>query len=255
MVPAVEAAFGYAGFFVRDQRTEIRPDQELGWNQEYSRPPQKAAATKAAICSLAVVALHSNSDMTSTIEMPCDGCGQASSPGHIAERLKRLEWSTRYRPVHIQTLLLCATSQREEREFLYSPRCDFRGEAGRVLEVAAIATDGKSAEIVQAEFQRAGFFLTPVLECAFETESQDGAKRLSLLEQRLPAMGTRIRRSLKPKRVVLISRELEPVTEKIAAMELGCPMVLDGGKPFGLDGPNAGEAVRRLRKALTIRVD
>jgi hypothetical protein len=193
--------------------------------------------------------------MTSTIEMPCDGCGQASSPGHIAERLKRLEWSTRYRPVHIQTLLLCATSQREEREFLYSPSCGFSGEAGRVLEVAGIAADGKPAEIVQAEFQRAGFFLTPVLECALEPELKDGAKRLSLLEQRLPALGTRIRRSLKPKRVVLISRELEPVTEKIAAMELGCPMVLDGGKPFGLDGPNAGEAVRRLREALTIRVD
>ena len=255
MVPAVEAAFGYAGFFVRDQRTEIRPDQELGWNQEYSRPPQKAAATKAAICSLAVVALHSNSDMTSTIEMPCDGCGQASSPGHIAERLKRLEWSTRYRPVHIQTLLLCATSQREEREFLYSPRCDFSGEAGRVLEVAGIAADGRSAEIVQAEFQRAGFFLTPVLECALEPELKDGAKRLSLLEQRLPALGTRIRRSLKPKRVALLSVELEAVAGKIAAMQLECPVVLDSGRPFALDGLNGHEAAKRLREALAIRID
>src|SRR5580693_4630430 len=103
--------------------------------------------------------------MTSSIEMPCDGFGQISSPGHIAERLKRLEWSTRYRPVHIQTLLLCAASQPEEREFMYSPICDFSGEAGRVLEVAGIVANSKSAEIVQAEFQRAGFFLTPVLEC------------------------------------------------------------------------------------------
>jgi hypothetical protein len=193
--------------------------------------------------------------MTNSMDLPCDGCGQASSPGHIAQRLQRLEWSTRYRPVHIHTLLLCAASQSEEREFLYSPRCDFSGEAGRVLEVAGITAAGKSAEIVQAEFQRAGFFLTPVLECALEGELQDGARRLSLLEQRLPAMGTRIRRSLKPKRVALISTELESVAGKIAAMELGCPVVLDGGKPFALDGPNAGEAVRKLREALAIRVD
>ena len=193
--------------------------------------------------------------MTSSIEIPCDGCGQAASPEHIAERLKRLEWSTRYRPVHIQTLFLCAASQPEEREFLYSPSCDFSGEAGRVLEVAGIGADGKSVETVQAEFQRAGFFLTAVLECAFETESQGGAKRLSLLEQRVPAMGTRIRRSLKPKRVALISEGLEPVAKIIAAMQLGCPLILDEGKPFALDGANAGESARRLREALASRVD
>lgn len=174
---------------------------------------------------------------------------------HIAQRLQLLEWSTRYRPVHIQTLLLCATSQREEREFLYSPRCDFSGEAGRVLEVAGIAAEGKSAEIVQAEFQRTGFFLAPVLECAFEKESQESTKLLALLEQRLPAMGTRIRRSLKPKRVALISTKLEPVAGKIAAMELGCPVILDSGKPFAMDGSNAQEAARRLREVLAMRID
>lgn len=124
-----------------------------------------------------------------------------------------------------------------------------------MLEVAGIAAAGKTAETVQAEFQRAGFFLTPVLECAFETESQGGAKRLMLLEQRLPAMGTRIRRSLKPRRVALISVELEAVAQRIAAMELGCPLVLDEGKPFGLDGLNGQEAARRLREALAIRID
>jgi hypothetical protein len=192
--------------------------------------------------------------MTNSIDLLCDGCGQISSPGHIAERLKRLEWSTRYRPVHIHTLLLCAASQSEEREFLYSPSCDFSGEAGRALEVAGISAAGKTVDTVQAEFQRAGFFLTPVLECAFETESEGGAKRLQLLEQRLPAMGTRIRRSLKPKRVALISMELEAVAQKIAAMELGCPVILDEGKAFALDGLNGHEAGRRLREVLAIRV-
>jgi hypothetical protein len=124
-----------------------------------------------------------------------------------------------------------------------------------VLEVAGIAADGKTAEIVQAEFQRAGFFLTPVLECALEPELKDGAKRLSLLEQRLPALGTRIRRSLKPKRVALLSMELEAVAGKIAAMQLGCPVVLDSGRPFALDGLNGHEVAKRLREALAIRID
>lgn len=208
------------------------------------------------VCSLAFVGLHSKPYiMTNSMNLPCDGCGQISTTAHIADRLKRLEWSTRYRPVHIHTLLLCAASQPGERAFLYSPRCDFSGEAGRVLEVAGIAANSKSAKIVQAEFQRAGFFLTPVLECAFETESQDRAKRLSLLEQRLQALGTRIRRSLKPKRVALISVELGAVAQKIAAMDLGCPVILDEGKPFCLEGLDGHEAARRLREALAIRVD
>jgi hypothetical protein len=76
-----------------------------------------------------------------------------------------------------------------------------------------------------------------------------------LLEQRLPAIATRIRRSLKPKRVVLISRILEPLVEKFGAMQLRCPIVLHEGKPFVLDGLNAEKAIARLREALAIRTD
>jgi hypothetical protein len=202
------------------------------------------------------------------MNMPCDGCGQISSPAHIAQRLQRLEWTTRYRPVHIQTLLLCAASPRTEKDLLYSPTCEFQDEAGMLLELAGISAAGKTREAVLAEFQRAGFFLTHVMECAFERERRDDSngpetgdsndsalRERRLLEQRLPAMATRIRRSLKPKRVVLISRMLEPLVEKIEAMQLECPIVLHDGKPFILDGSNAGEAVARLREALAIRTD
>jgi len=189
------------------------------------------------------------------MDLPCDGCGQIASPAHIAQRLQRLEWSTRHRPIHIQTLLLCATSQKEERDFLYSPRCEFGGEAGRVLEVAGISVTGKTWDTVQAEFQRSVFFLTAILECAVDANSQEGARLLSLLEQRLPAMARRIRQSLRPKRVVPISGALGPLVERIAALELRCPLVLDGGKPFALDGADAGSATNRLRQALAIQMD
>ena len=198
----------------------------------------------------------------------CDGCGQISSPAHIAQRVQRLEWTTGYRPVHIQTLLLGTASSLKEKDFLYSPSVEFQGEAAKLLEVGGISAAGKTREAVLAEFQRAGFFLTHVLECAFDTESPDDSngpetsdsndsalRERRLLEQRLPAMATRIRRSLKPKRVVLISRMLEPLVERIEAMQLECPIVLHDGKPFILEGSNAGEAVARLREALAIRMD
>ena len=186
--------------------------------------------------------------MTSSIELPCDGCGQIASAEHIARRLQRLEWTTRYRPVHIQTLFLGGASPGKAEEFLYSPHGGFQGEAAALLEVAGVATGGKKAEAVHAEFQRAGFFLTHILECPVENESS--AALSALMEQRLAVVAVRIRRSLKPKRLVLISRALETILEKIAALQLGCPLVLDEGKPFALDGPDTLKAIANLRGAI-----
>jgi len=182
---------------------------------------------------------------------PCDGCGQIASPEHMARRLQRLEWATRYRPVHISTLLLGAFSPREERDFLYSPGGEFHGEAALLLKALGIANAGKTADAVHAEFQRAGFFLTHVLECPLENALEDRANAASLMARRLGAAGVRIRRSLKPKRIVLISEALEPVLAAIQALELGCPLVLDRGKPYALDSSLGETAVASLRDTLS----
>jgi hypothetical protein len=188
--------------------------------------------------------------MTSSIELPCDGCGQIASTEHTARRLQRLEWATRYRPVHIHTLFLGSASPQKQEEFLYSPNGEFQGEAGRLLEAAAVSTTGKTAEAVHAEFQRVGFFLTHVLECPIENESGPAHVLPLLMEQRLTAVAVRIRRSLKPKRVVLISRALETILEKFVALQLGCPLVLDDGRPFALDESDTQKAATRLRGAV-----
>ncbi len=188
--------------------------------------------------------------MNTTKAMVCDGCGQEASAEHITRRLQRLEWATRYRPVHINTLLLGAFSPQEENDFLYAPSGEFRGEAAFLLDAVGVSTVGKAAEAVHAEFQRAGFFLTHVLECPLDTSTGQEAEAVALLTKRLPAVATRIRRSLKPKRVVLISRALGPILEKILGLELGCPVVLDNGKHFELDGPETEKAVARLQEAL-----
>jgi hypothetical protein len=44
--------------------------------------------------------------------------------------------------------------------------------------------------------------------------------------------------------------ELETILEKIAALQLGCPLVLDDGKPFVLDGSDTQKAVANLRGAV-----
>jgi hypothetical protein len=181
-----------------------------------------------------------------TIELPCDGCAQAASPEHIARRLQRLEWTTRYRPVHIATLLLGAVSPQNDADFLYSGK--FAGEAALLLEVAGITAEGKTPEMVLAEFQRGGYFLTHVLECPLNG-SEEGAAT-SFLTQRVGPVLARIRRSLRPKRALLFDPRLAPFLERISSAELGCPAVLDAGKPFAL-GASGDGALVRLRAALS----
>jgi hypothetical protein len=190
--------------------------------------------------------------MTNTSPLRCDGCGQSASAKHIARRLDRLEWATRYRPVHIGTLFLGAIAAESDAEFLYAENGQFAGQAGILLEASGLSSVGKSAEATLAEFQRGGFFLAHVLECPLERGTNDIAAARELLDQRLPAALARIRRSWKPKKLVPISQLLEPLIGSLAHVDLGCSIVLDGRKPFALDGNAADVAITCLREALSV---
>src|SRR5262249_27959412 len=145
--------------------------------------------------------------MPKQVGLRCDGCGQVASPEHMGRRLRRLEWATRFRPVHIRALLLGAVSPREDNEFLYTPGGQFHGEAGMLLHAVGIHPEEKPAEAVQMDFQAAGIFLGHVLECPLEnglstmTDGPDGegrrrkaaATREELLRERLPLVASRIR--------------------------------------------------------------
>ena len=102
-----------------------------------------------------------------------------------------------------------------------------------------------------AEFQRQGFFLTHVLECPLDREAAgvEEAARV-IVEKQLPATLARIRRSLKPKRLVLVSSALHTAVTKVTAGICGCPVMSDEGKAFALDGADSGIAASRLRMAL-----
>jgi len=173
-----------------------------------------------------------------------------ASAEHIARRLQRLEWTTRYRPVHISTLFLGAFSPQNEKDFLYAPGGEFQGEAALLLEAVGISTTGKAAEAVHTEFQRAGFFLAHVLECPLEDVNGLPSEAQRALKTRLPAMATRIRRSLKPKRVMAVTEALAPVVEDVLMLDLGSPLLLDNGKPFRLGNFAEAAGIEKFREVL-----
>jgi hypothetical protein len=176
----------------------------------------------------------------------CDGCGQGTGSEHIAKRLWRLEQTTRYRPIHIQVVFLSVQSPADANSFLYGAEQGFQGEAAQLLNAVHIETAGRTSETVLTEFQRKGFLLTHVLECA----AGNGANEFDLvgaMKKRLPNVLRRLRASLRPKRVIVISKDMAPVVAELKSAQIVAELLLDGDAPFDLT--DAG-SVRRLSSAL-----
>lgn len=179
-----------------------------------------------------------------------------ASPEHIARRLRRLEWATRYRPVHIRVLLLGAAAPREDTDYLYSPGGEFRGEGGQLLGAVGIPTAGKATEAVQAEFQAAGFFLAHILECPVESgrSVEAGATSVEeLLRKHFRSVASRIRRSLKPKSVILVTEMPQTLVQDMLSMDLGCPVLLHDGRPFSIGSAAKDPEISALRAVLDSR--
>ena len=183
--------------------------------------------------------------MVSITTVICDGCGQGTTYEHIARRLARLEQTTRYRPIHIQAVFLSAQSPSNDAAFLYSGRGSFDGEAAALLDVVQIEKNGREADAVLAEFQRRGYFLTHMLECA--PENGDTVDFNEPLRRKLPSIFKRLRTSLKPRKVFVISPELSAVCDDLKTAQTEAELILDGTKPFDLTDP---QSVDRLRARL-----
>jgi hypothetical protein len=186
--------------------------------------------------------------MAETVVLRCDGCGQVANAQHMARRLTRLAWTTRFRPIHIQALVLAGLAPQADGDFLYTPEGAFGGEAARLLQAAAISAEGKARETALGEFQKLGLMLVHVLECPLE-DGVPESQVPTLIDRQLGAAMARIRRSLKPKRVVLVSRELAAFSRKLHEAELGCmvlpeaPGVFFASAQSDMDGFRAALAV------------
>jgi hypothetical protein len=185
--------------------------------------------------------------------LPCDGCGQFAPPAHIARRLKRLEWATCYRPVHIQTLLLGGIVPSQQSSYLYAESELFSGEAAQLLQALEISTEGKDRDTVLNEVQKRGLLLIHVLECPLEGRLSP-AEVQALLERQLLATLVRVRRSLKPKRVLLFTKELGMVADKLTEGALERPVLTDNGKAFDLIEGSESSQFRAFRQALSSEI-
>ncbi|HKF24460.1 MAG TPA: hypothetical protein VKB24_00750 [Candidatus Acidoferrum sp.] len=180
----------------------------------------------------------------------CDGCGQPADATHLARRLKRLENMTRYRPIHVQALFLGAASPAADREYLYSAEGEFRGEGQALLRALGVDPAGKPVEAALAEFQRHGYLLAHILECP-GPEGAPEALTL-LLGKRGAILAARIRRSLKPKKLVLLGRELDVLGESLGKELPGVEMVRpEQGGSFRLEDVATGVLAAALAGAVT----
>jgi len=187
--------------------------------------------------------------MTTPLSLTCDGCGQLAPPAHLARRLQRLEWTTRYRPLHIQVLLLGGISPEADPAFLYFPNGSYDGEAANLLGALGISREGRSPDAILTDFQKRGLLLTHVLECPLEPGVTPSIAR-QLLEKQLPAAIVRIRRSLKPKRLVLFSGELAALMTRFTQAAVGCPVLTGSYGLLSLDPAPNDAQVNEFRRVL-----
>ena len=134
----------------------------------------------------------------------CDSCGLPASPLHIADRLARLQLATRYRPVHISTLLICTAPPARLEDDLYAwerqaASTESRSYLASLLACTGIAAEKSPAEQL-AEFQRLGFYLARLVECPL----QSSAKQADLAQRFGPTLLKRIQLSYKPRRIALL---------------------------------------------------
>jgi hypothetical protein len=182
--------------------------------------------------------------MQNVTQVICDGCGQPASAEHIARRLKRLESMTRYRPIHVQVLFLGAASPANAEDYLYSARDAFRGEGAILLQALHLEDAGRSLEATLADFQRRGYLLAHLLDCS-DTLSAEQVSR-EALARRIPATLTRIRRSFKPKRLVLLGQELAEFIPRFMAANLDAALILQDGRPFEWNQMSANALTKEL---------
>ncbi len=177
--------------------------------------------------------------------LACDGCGLPASPQHIAERLSRLELSTRFRPVHIGVLFVAlAPSVRPEDEF-YGP-LESKEFTEPFLEALGIhsSTDQASPEsdahaIDSArlvEFQRRGYYLAYLSECPIPENEEPTASTIARLS---PTLIRRIRFNYRPKQIAPLGQELFPLVEMLRIAGIGPTLTLDQG--LVLPAPRTGD--------------
>ena len=182
----------------------------------------------------------------------CDGCGLPASPDHLAARMQRLEWATRFRPVHIHLLFISlAPMPRLEDDFYGPPESrdffdPFMSALGILPEAGKPAGESNGREAGTSrliEFQRRGYYLTHLSECAPIAEhpanlGPDANAAREVISRLAPTLIKRIRFNYKPKHIALLGANLGALIEVFR--QAGISSLLDFNEAAPLTVPNAG---------------
>jgi hypothetical protein len=155
----------------------------------------------------------------------CDGCGAPADETHIRERIERLEMPTRFRPIHIQVLLLGDAPPVRIEDYFYRPLRDGESRSAgakdffiEMLHEAGITPDAAATEeAALAEFQRRGFYLADAIECPVATPEE-------LSERVAQASSTILKRiefSYRPKHVVPIGDAVKALIPMLQKSSIG----------------------------------
>jgi hypothetical protein len=188
--------------------------------------------------------------------LSCDGCGRPASADHIADRVRRLELSTRFRPVHLGVLFVAlAPPVRAEHDFYGSAESkEFSDPFLEALEIPAsserVATElnahsSDSARLV--EFQRRGYHLAYLSECPIPGNEELAASTIARLA---PTLNRRIRFNYKPKHVALLGEELSPLAELLRVAGIGVLLTLDRGLVFPTPRTGDRECMELFRRSV-----
>ena len=187
-------------------------------------------------------------------EIRCDSCGVATTDEHLRRRVERLELATRFRPIHIETLILCLAPPKRLEDYFYKPaaspaqrspgaRAFFDALTGAFRGAEAPGATA-SEETLLAEFQRAGCFLVGCSECPLENT---GISTSDLVGRLAPSVVGRVQCSYKPKQILLLSNELMLLIPSLRQAGLEEKLHLHHGAPIEIPAFEDPAAIVRFR--------
>jgi hypothetical protein len=156
------------------------------------------------------------------ISLVCDGCGRSVSAEHWRQRIERLQWASRFRPVHIRQLIVCEAPPENPEDGLYFPgggatwKGPYRSLAEALRDVYGVPAQA-GRETLLKTLQRNGVFVTEAVECPVED-----AERVPLLAQRERILYDRIRLSYRPRQVLLLTEELSALPQWLLESAIPC---------------------------------
>jgi hypothetical protein len=159
----------------------------------------------------------------------CDGCGSPADEAHIRQRIERLEMATRFRPIHIQTLLLGDAPPTSIEDYFYRPVREGESRSApaknffiEMLKAAGIAPDAAAnEEAALAEFQHRGFYLAHAIECPIESSRTKPEDLNERVRSAAPTIVKRIEFSYRPKHVVAIGVAVKALIPSLQKSSIG----------------------------------